>query len=76
MPRYRNDGSLPLNFSDSGGPWVDPGEVFVHEIPAGQRDSLLGAQIISAVADPSDDADTRPAPTPDWPSAGEDGSLL
>lgn len=49
MPRYRNDGTLPLNYSDSGGPWVEPGEEFTHEIPPAQLESHLRAGFISEV---------------------------
>lgn len=50
MPRYRNDGSMPLNYSDSGGPWVEPGEEFEHDIPPAQRESHLRSGFISAVS--------------------------
>ena len=78
MPRYRNDGSMPLNFGDSGGPWVEPGETFTHDIPENQRVSMLGAQIISVVDDIAEPADTEFLTTAIevnsscWPTAGEE----
>lgn len=50
MPRYRNDGTMPLNYSDSGGPWVEPGREFKHEIPPAQLESHLRSGFISVVA--------------------------
>jgi len=55
---YRNNGSLPLDYSDSGGPTVAPGEVFAHEIPPEQLVSHLRSGFISRVADAADDAPT------------------
>lgn len=52
MPRYRNLVGTFLNYSDSGGPIVGPGEEFEHDIPAGQLASHLKAGFISEV--PSD----------------------
>jgi hypothetical protein len=49
MPRYRNDGSMPLNYSDSGGPEVAPGAEFEHTIPPAQLASHLGSGFISVV---------------------------
>lgn len=50
MPqRYRNDGSMPLNYSDSGGPWVEPGDEFEHDIPPAQLESHLRSGFISPV---------------------------
>jgi hypothetical protein len=49
MARYRNDGSMPLNYSDSGGPWVEPGEEFEHDIPPAQLESHLRSGFISEV---------------------------
>ena len=49
MPRYRNDGSMPLNYSDSGGPEVAPGAEFEHVIPPAQLASHLRSGFISVV---------------------------
>jgi hypothetical protein len=49
MPRYRNDGSMPLNYSDSGGPWVAPGETFEHTIPPAQLASHLAAGFLTEI---------------------------
>ena len=63
MPRYRNDGSMPLNYADSGGPWVEPGEEFEHDIPPAQLASHLQSQFISVVSETL---------APEWPTAGEE----
>lgn len=48
MPRYRSNLSeRELNFSDSGGPIVGPGEEFEHVIPTDQLASLLQSGFIS-----------------------------
>jgi hypothetical protein len=49
MPRYRNDGSHALNYSDSGGPVVAPGEEFEHEIPPAQLATHLRMGVVSEV---------------------------
>lgn len=49
MPRYRNECSNALNYSDSGGPWVEPGAEFEHEIPPAQLESHLRSGFISLV---------------------------
>jgi hypothetical protein len=50
MPqRYRNDGTMPLNYGDSGGPFVLPGEEFEHDIPPAQLESHLRSKFISLV---------------------------
>ncbi len=48
-PRYRNDGSHALNYTDSGGPEVAPGAEFTHDIPAAQLASHLRSGFISVV---------------------------
>lgn len=52
MARYRNDASSPLNYSDSGGPWVEPGAEFEHDIPPAQLESHLRSGFISVVDSP------------------------
>jgi hypothetical protein len=54
MPKYRNDGSMALNYSDSGGPEVAPGAEFEHDIPPAQLESHLRSGFISVVAEDSD----------------------
>lgn len=49
MPRYRNTGSMPLDYSGSGGPKVEPGEEFEHDIPPAMRDAHLEAGNITEV---------------------------
>jgi hypothetical protein len=49
MARYRNDGTMPLNYSDSGGPFVQPGEEFEHDIPPAQLESHLRSGFLSLV---------------------------
>lgn len=50
--RYRNDGSMPLNYGDKG-PWVEPGGEFdtadYPEISAAQLESHLASGFISEV---------------------------
>jgi hypothetical protein len=52
MPRYRNDGSMPLNYGDQG-PCVNPGETFdtadYPAIPQAQVESHLQSRFISEV---------------------------
>lgn len=43
MARYRNTGSMPLDYSGSGGPKVEPGQEFEHDIPPAMRDAHLEA---------------------------------
>lgn len=54
MKRYRNDGSFALDYSDSGGPLVQPGQEFEHAIPPAQLASHLRAGIISYVSGDDD----------------------
>lgn len=50
--RYRNDGTMPLNYGDHG-PWVEPGETFdtadYPKISGAQIESHLASRFISAV---------------------------
>lgn len=54
MPRYRNDGSMPLNYGDAG-PWVEPGGEFdtadYPNISAAQIESHVRSAFISEVLD-------------------------
>ncbi len=52
MARYKNTGSMPLDYSGSGGPFVEPGQEFEHEIPPAMRDAHLEAGNITAVSLP------------------------
>ena len=43
---------MPLDYSGSGGPFVEPGQEFEHEIPSAMRDAHLEAGNITEVIPP------------------------
>lgn len=54
MPRYRSAlGDRELNYSDSGGPVVGPGQEFEHVIPPAQLASHLRSGFIVPVQKPA-----------------------
>ena len=64
MPRrWRNVGSLPLNYAGSGGPEVAPGAAFEHDIPL----EMAVMQIASGSFEPLDEAAAPPAFDDDLP---------